>query len=454
MQLPYFSDGTPHSAGQPSNPQLLPSPHLDGLVGHLQDLSSGWLAAPSPHRSVQFHQVDPDHELMRGSFNYIEDPIPSHFIQASQEQVDYRGLMDTNRLHHPTNTYDWIHLLSPTLTPSETIGDLPHTPPSRSQRPYHCAISRDAPPLSRIQLSRPLSITPPAYSTPPLLARPIWPSPASSAGNAGQSPRFSVQCSSPQHTSPSQQFLAASGDLRTALTFTTADLWMSEASHITRLQEYLDKQPRWSTDNALEICTSRDVLNYGETVQNTFRHIKGFLQRFSSISISLRNEPDSPNPSALGLMFDATDHCSPRAVIDLESAVNLKEFRWQGSAVSLTQIITGLPKSNIAVLRMIDCQISLDDATTIVKSFPNLQVLEIDMIDDHTDNVLHLSPLLSPTLAGSSKIDRLKITSSAPLQRFLQDIKFLESNTSVKSIQLIPYGIRDFGEQIVLRVRK
>jgi hypothetical protein len=91
---------------------------------------------------------------------------------------------------------------------------------------------------------------------------------------------------------------------------------------------------------------------------------------------------------------------------------------------------------------MIDCQISLDDATTIVNSFPNLQVLEIDMIDDHTDNVLHLSPLLSPTLAGASKIDHLKITSSAPLQGFLQDIKFLYSSTSVKSIQLIPYGVR------------
>jgi hypothetical protein len=310
---------------RPSNPQLLPSPHLDGFVGHLQDLSSGWLAAPSPHRSVQFNQEDPDNELMRGSFNYIEEPIPSHFIQASQEQVNYRGLMDTNRRHHPTNTYDWIRSLSPTLTPSETTGDLPHTSPSRSQRPYHCAISRDAPPLSRAQISRPPSIIAAAYSTPPLIARPIWPSPASSAGNAGQSPRFSAQRFSPQHGSLSQHFLAASGDLRTALTFTTADLWMSEASHITRLKEYLDKQPRWSTDNALEICTSRDVLDYGETVQNTFRHIKGFLQRFSSISISLRNEPDSPNPSALGLMFDAADHSSPRAVIDLGSAVNLKE---------------------------------------------------------------------------------------------------------------------------------
>ncbi|KAF9483252.1 hypothetical protein BDN70DRAFT_343289 [Pholiota conissans] len=319
---------------------------------------------------------------------------------------------------------------------------IPSAPPlSRLSPPYHLNShyphmslgEQSTGPISSVRFDyiHPIPIVPREYSP---YTVPTNPAPTSSVciEEACASPRVRHQ----HHPS---------GDMRNPLQFTTSNLRMSESCQILHVQTYLGMQPQDSIDNKLEVHASRDVLTDGTTLGTTFWNISHYLHRFSDISISLRVEPDSPNPTVARLLdgeeYDTVDAVPKLSqAVDLEYAVNLKKFTWRGDFASLTSVISGLPKDSIAALCITGCKISPNDASVLVRFFPNLDQLEIDEIDILQGDVFKLPPFLQPIMPGRSRISRLKIRSSAPLDNILREIKFIDSKTPLKRIEFESFG--------------
>ncbi|KAF8814472.1 hypothetical protein BYT27DRAFT_7238835 [Phlegmacium glaucopus] len=137
------------------------------------------------------------------------------------------------------------------------------------------------------------------------------------------------------------------------------------------------------------------------------------LSRFSRLAITI---PDFVKPvtSCYGL-----GQCGEDDSIDLANASGLSEFSWHGDFNIFAKNFRNFPCANLIVLDVTSSHISLDDAVTLLHSFPELKEVNIGTIqDNNTSNGVLFKPS-SIYRKELSNVTRLSLDSVVALHSLL-----------------------------------